>query len=93
MNVAERAKYDSTLPPELPSWDADKPDLIGDKLTKFAVGSNNRGATSSVYGVFGSRTDFDDNDPEPQIEKTLSEVIFRRKESLWTKLSRLILSK
>ena len=79
-----RREYDSTLPPELPKWGEKKPDLIGNKITKYDPSKlSNCGATSGSYGIFGNvDTDDEQQVARPVVTESLSSIIKKKNSSI-----------
>lgn len=95
IDSAKRVAYDESLPPVLPGWDSEKPDIIGKKITTYSPANrNNCGATSAAFGVFGSEhpdiyDDYEDDLDDvvdPTITDSVSNLIFRQKQNFWTKI-------
>ena len=90
MDTTKRQLYDATLPPELPGWDAEKPDVIGRKIASYnPTQPGNCGATSAAFGVFGSRDTIDDSEDEPldpTITDSMENLLFRERKNIWSRL-------
>ena len=93
IDSGKRVEYDASLPPILPGWDSEKPDIIGRKITTYSPANRaNCGATSAAFGVFGSvnaqedTTEDFDEPVDPTITDSVSNLIFRQKQTLWSKL-------
>ncbi len=75
LNPESRAAYDDALPPELPGWDQEKVDLIGSKITTYSPAKQgNCGATSSAFGIFGTRPDPRQEEEERQMAEYYEKV-------------------
>lgn len=87
-----RKEYDAMLPPELPTWGAERPDFISNKITSYDPSKGrNCGATSASYGIFGSVDGSEENDIEdPYITESLSNIIRRENSSFLKRLTRTI---
>lgn len=90
MDTTQRQLYDATLPPELPGWDTEKPDVIGRKIASYnPTQPGNCGATSAAFGVFGSRDVLDESDDEPldpTITDSVENLLFRERKNIWSRL-------
>ena len=90
MDAAQRSEYDESLPPELPGWDAEKPDIIGRKISAYNPAKpGNCGATSAAFGVFGSRDldeELGDEPVDPTITQSMENILYQQRESFWDKI-------